>query len=320
MLSLNPFSLGRRSAATAVVSTAYGRLRYAIAERRRGEALRVLAWGDEVYGDAMGLQQALRRAGLPGKRQNILLLAGADYHLVQLDAPNVPESELAQALRWKVKDLIDFPVEEAVVEAMPVPSAPGTQTRAQTAHAVIASVFRLAEQVGVCDRARFAVSVIDIPETAQRNLAGLCQPGQTGALALLHIGSAGGMITISADGELYASRRFDLPANASSGVPTAELCEGVLLEVQRSLDSFERRFSFLSLSGLHLAAGASSETLAVYLLEHLGMQVSVQDLTRMLRFEGCALPNLSQQAELFHVFGAILRDMPDNVASVVEPH
>lgn len=320
MLSLKSFSLGRRSAGTAVVSAAHGHLRYAIAERRRGEALRVLAWGDEVYRDALDLQQVLRRAGVAGKRQNILLLTGADYHLAQLDAPDVPEAELAQALRWKVKDLIDFPVEEAVVEAMPLPPAPGTQARARIAHAVVARSSHLAEQVGVCDRARFVVSVIDIPETAQRNLAGLCQPGQTGALALLHIGSAGGMITISAEGELYLSRRFDLPPSASAGAASVELCERVLLELQRSLDSFERRFSFLSLSGLHLAAGALSESLAAYLHEHLGMSVVIQDLTRMLRFEGCAPPNLSQQAELFHVLGAILRDVPDGMAVEPAPH
>ena len=314
MRSLKSFSLGRRSVGTAVVSAAHGRLRYAIAERRRGDALRVLAWGDEAYRDAPGLLQALRRAGVAGKRQNILLLTGDDYHLAQLDAPDVPEAELAQALRWKVKDLIDFPVEEAVVEAMPLPPAPGTQARARTAHAVVARSSHLAEQVGLCDRARFAVSVIDIPETAQRNLAGLCQPGQSGALALLHIGSEGGMITISADGELYLSRRFDLPPNALVDAVTDALCERILLELQRSLDSFERRFSFLSLSSLHLAAGAWSEALAAYLLEHLGMPVVVQDLTRMLRFEGCALPNLPQQAELFHVLGATLRNAPEALA------
>jgi MSHA biogenesis protein MshI len=273
-----------------------------------------------VYRDALELQQALRRAGVAGKRRNILLLTGADYHLAQLDAPDVPEAELAQALRWRVKDLIDFPAEEAVVEAMPLPPAPGTQARARIAHAVVARSSRLAEQVGVCDRARFAVSVIDIPETAQRNLAGLCQAGQTGALALLHIGSAGGMITVSADGALYLSRRFDLPPTASAGAADAELSERVLLELQRSLDSFERRFSFLSLGGLHLAAGALSESLAAYLQSHLGMSVFVQDLTRLLRFEGCALPNLSQQAEMFHVLGAMLRDVPDRLAVAPAQH
>jgi MSHA biogenesis protein MshI len=164
------------------------------------------------------------------------------------------------------------------------------------------------------------VSVIDIPETAQRNLAGLCQAGQTGALALLHIGSAGGMITVSADGALYLSRRFDLPPTASAGAADAELSERVLLELQRSLDSFERRFSFLSLGGLHLAAGALSESLAAYLQAHLGMSVFVQDLTRLLRFEGCALPNLSQQAEMFHVLGAMLRDVPDRLAVAPAQH
>jgi len=49
----------------------------------------------------------------------------------------VPAEELAEALRWRVKDLITFPVAEAIIDAflLPEDSARGTS---RMAYAVVA--------------------------------------------------------------------------------------------------------------------------------------------------------------------------------------
>src|SRR5580692_3226989 len=39
------------------------------------------------------------------------LLKSGEYQMLQIEAPNVPEEEMKAASAWKVKDMIDFPVE-----------------------------------------------------------------------------------------------------------------------------------------------------------------------------------------------------------------
>src|SRR5271165_6890782 len=39
------------------------------------------------------------------------LLPSGDYQMLQIEAPNVPEEEMKAAAAWKVKDMIDYPVE-----------------------------------------------------------------------------------------------------------------------------------------------------------------------------------------------------------------
>ena len=49
------------------------------------------------------------------------LLKFADYQMHSLDAPNVPAAELKNAVRWRVKDVIDYPLEQATVDVLDVP-------------------------------------------------------------------------------------------------------------------------------------------------------------------------------------------------------
>ena len=62
---------------------------------------------------ATALRQMLTTHGAHGQPSTSVLPTG-DYHLLLLEAPAVPAEELREAARWRVKDLIDFDVEEAV--------------------------------------------------------------------------------------------------------------------------------------------------------------------------------------------------------------
>src|SRR5918996_2259332 len=50
------------------------------------------------------------------------LLPRDDYQLHQVDAPNVPAAEMKAAVRWRVKDLIDYPLETATVDVLDIPA------------------------------------------------------------------------------------------------------------------------------------------------------------------------------------------------------
>ena len=55
------------------------------------------------------------------------LLGEGLYRVAQLEAPAVPAEERVQALRWRLKDVVDFPVDGASVAVVDIPTEGGRQ-------------------------------------------------------------------------------------------------------------------------------------------------------------------------------------------------
>ncbi|NQZ53052.1 MAG: hypothetical protein HRT93_02240 [Piscirickettsiaceae bacterium] len=54
--------------------------------------------------------------------QCIFILNPDDYQILQIDAPEVPKQELSTALRWHIKDLIDFHIDDVVLDHLELPT------------------------------------------------------------------------------------------------------------------------------------------------------------------------------------------------------
>lgn len=279
-------------------------------------------------GRAGGARPALRSVGfVPGKDIAELLdrvakdhphagwdcttlLASGEYQFISVEAPNVPREELKTAIRWRLKDVLDYPVTEATVDVLEVPLDPNAVVRPQQ------SVFAVAARTSIVkprqDRfreAKIRLSAIDIPEMAQRNVSALLEPDGRG-LALLSFAEDGGLLTVTWRGELYLSRRIDVTL-AQLRDDDFERRNGafdkIALELQRSLDNFERQFSFISVAKLVLApTGAAG--LEEYLSSNLYTRVetlafdTVFDLARTPELADVAL-----QQRYFLPIGAALR-------------
>jgi len=97
--------------------------------------------------------------------------------------------------------------------------------------------------------------VIDIPETAQRNIAALFEMEGRG-LAMLVFGDEGGLLTITCDGELFLARRLDITLGQLQDADEnlrQQYLDRVELEVQRSLDYFDRQFHHIPVNRLILS-------------------------------------------------------------------
>lgn len=238
------------------------------------------------------------------------VLKGGEYHVLAVDAPNVPPEELTTAVRWRVKDLLDFPVDNATVDVLTIPADTHAANRAsQGLFAVVArnDVVKQCQQLFTA--AKMGLSVIDIPEMAQRNISAMIEPDGRG-LAMLSFGADGGLLTVTFGGELYLSRRID--------VTLAQLMEGeaerqrasfdrVTLELQRSLDHFERQFHFISVAKLVLAP-STAPGFQEHLKANLYTPVDALDLADV--FDLAMAPELAdkvQQQRFFIALGAALR-------------
>ncbi len=267
------------------------------------------------------------RAGLPEELAGLRKQGGLDrfrittlleprrYQLHLIDAPDVPEAELQAAVRWRLKDLIDYPPDAATVDVLPVPSEHDVGSRAKQVFAVSARNDDIAACMRLFDEAGLALGIIDIPELAQRNVAALYEEGARG-LALLGFGDVGGLLTITAGGELYVARNLEATSaqiETAAGDVRATLFERIVLELQRSLDHFDRQFGGLPVVRLLLAPVPGAEPLRQHLADNLYLPVELLDLTQVLDLQ--AVPALAQpevQARALHVIGAALRDIaPD---------
>ena len=202
--------------------------------------------------DPLWLQGQLKALGLDACRCTTLLSAG-EYQLAQVEAPGVPDVEMKEALRWKLKDLVDANPEEATFDLLPVPESGAGRPRqlllAVAANSVIAPIVQRFQAAGV------DLEAIDLPELAQRNIAALFEDENRG-LAFLVMYSKSSLLTFTHRGELFAYRRIEIGAEqfAQAGAERkAQLCERVVLEMQRSMDTVDRQFSMISLSQLIVA-------------------------------------------------------------------
>jgi MSHA biogenesis protein MshI len=238
------------------------------------------------------------------------LLRSGDYHMVQVEAPNVPVQEAKSAVRWRIKDMIDFPVDAATVDALFIPPAAGEAGRSPQMFAVAARNELIAATIKPFSDAGIPLEVIDILELAQRNLAQRIEPDGSG-IALLAIDESGGLLTFTSGGELYQYRRIEVSlGNLASAGPEERqgLYDRIVLELQRSLDNFDRQFRHVAISRVVISPVPGAEDMRDYLAANLDVPVAVLDLSRVADFPH--VPELREperQAQCLHVIGAALR-------------
>lgn len=240
----------------------------------------------------------------------LTVLPPSQYQLLLLDAPNVPATELKNAVRWRIKDMIDYHVNDATVDVLDIPMEPGAAPRGHSMYAVAARNDVIQACIESFAAARIPLSVIDIAETAQRNVAALYEPPDR-SVAFLYVGPDHTLLTVTYKGELYLARRIDVTAEqliklARGG--SDELASRVLLELQRSFDHLDRQYPFLSIAKVLLGPEPGDTGLAAHLAANLGIPVETARLADVVDFAPGTAPEGDDAWRLFPLVGAALRN------------
>lgn len=228
-----------------------------------------------------------------------------EYSLLLTEAPDVPPDELRAAIRWRIKDLIDFHINDATLDVFELPGEK-VAGRPRSMYAVAARSSAIQKRADLMSAAGVNLDVIDIPEMAQRNLASLL-PEDAKGLVLLSFAGGGGLITISKQTEIYLSRAIDVGLDMLvSGQDLDGLFDRVVLEVQRSLDYYDSHFRQGPIAALALAPlPREVPGLLDYLKSNLSIGVIAMDLTQLMECQGEITPTL--QSVCLTALGAALR-------------
>lgn len=302
------------------------------------------------------LVHRLQALGLKGLRAHIMLRLD-QYQFLQIDAPSVPPEELRSAARYQVRELVDSHLDDITLDVMRLGDG---QEKGQAHLFVVAAKNAVVrDAMALADALNWDVSVIDVQETAQRNLQSLLAQSEgrldraTAALVLTDGRQA--LLTISANEELYYTRRLELPegfmamawghgeaAGESDGyTPVGEYvpdysvggvaygndyseargarasvagsaaqadnerAQRLVVEVQRSLDLWERSWTQLPLAGVRVFAGARSQELADWLGREMGQTVGVLDVAPQLK--GLPPADTADAAYCLPLAGVLLR-------------
>lgn len=298
-----------------VVSWSEQTLAYVRAEVRADGGHEVRQFGVERQGTDSDDEFVRRLQGLGFKGARVhVMLRPEQYQFLLIDAPAVAPEEVRAAARWQIRDMVDMHTDDITLDVMRVGADPagvgGHLFVAVVGNAVLAEVLRLGQAL------QWDVPVVDILETAQRNLQTLLaqQQGRVDRAnaALMMVNPRQALLTISAREELYYTRRIDLgPGFLERGGPLDAASDGddaaqrLVVEVQRSLDVWDRTWSDLPLDSLSVEAGPRTSELAAWLSRELGFAVKPMDLAPY--FPGFEGGSPDHQALCLPLLGVLLR-------------
>jgi MSHA biogenesis protein MshI len=225
------------------------------------------------------------RAGVSG------VLSTQDYELVQVEAPEVHPNELRAAVRWKLRDIINFPVAEAVIDVFDIPR--------QARYVETRMIFVVAARGEAVDRIVRLINprvrrfdVMDIPEMCLRNLSALL-PADSQGVALVALGDGFAQLVLTCQGILYLARRIELPSASDPEGRAGIDAAGVALELQRSLDYYESHYDRPPINEIVIASGdARAERLRDELITETGMSVEVFEPAELFEVAAGVEPDL----------------------------
>jgi len=303
-------------------SLAYVQARREAVDRHRVQRFGVLR--AEGGNPVEALARQLAALGLRGRAVRAMLRP-EQYQMLQIDAPAVPPEELKTAARWQIRDMVNMHLDDLTLDVLRVGDervrASGSIFVVAAPNAVIRGVMETAQA------ARCSVDVIDIQDLAQRNLqsalarrAGVADRAH--AAIVMHEDHQA-LLTICAHDELFYTRRIDLgagfmqapwgtaPATSQdddNGIALAqegERAQRLVVEIQRSLDLWDRTWPMLVLDRIGVQAGARTAEMAEWLSRDLGHSVTPLDASPL--FPGFEGGNEADRRLCWPLLGVLLR-------------
>ena len=176
-----------------------------------------------------------------------------DYDLFPYDAADVPVQELASAMKWMIRDRLDFPLDDAVVDCFFIPN-PIRISLVRKVYVIAARKELIQRSLDIARRARLNIQAIEVVELALNNVAVYLPEGRDGVALLYYppFGDAGCLI-VAKENKLYLARRVSAISQEARELGI-DSTEEIAREVQRSLDYVEANFTQTPVAALYLAS------------------------------------------------------------------
>lgn len=256
------------------------------------------------FTDIKLLRDKIDALGLSGSKTVGLLDQGA-YQLLLVDAPDVPDDEMADALRWRVKDLVGFDIEHSKIDYIELPDD-AYRGRSRMVYAVVAEQSQTERLSAWIEELGLTPAVIDVPETALLNITkGLAD--EEAGLVVFHLGSPSSSVSLLSQQAIYFTRSLSYDVNLADRNPH-QAAGSAVLELQRSLDYYESQVGkppCVKLVVLPMQVGETA--LVTELQSNLPLEVEALDLANVIKSSEPL--NVETQQRCLLAIAAAFRDL-----------
>jgi len=214
-----------------------------------------------------------------------IVLHPSMYKLFYIQRPDVDEVDLSDAVKWQLKDQVDCPLSEVVVDCFSLPDDAFSGSN-NMVYAVVAEKSVVEEATRAALDATVDVKSVEICELAMRNIVNMLEADMEGAgAALLHMRNSDGTINLSQGGNLYLTRQLESGLTMLEMADEAsqeEMLDELLLEIQRSLDYYDSQLHKGSIRNVMLGpTRLDSALVGDHLKDRLGMDITILDLNEL---------------------------------------
>jgi len=204
------------------------------------------------------------------------VLLPSEFELLQVDAPEVPSQEISSALRWQIKDLIDFHVDDAVIDHIELPNE---STSGKNQLLVVASRESIIRgYVDQLQSAEINLKTIDIAVQAARNIVNFQSKELShNSIGLLNLWDDVAKISVILNNDLYINRSSNIGLESLAHVSDQDensqlILDSLALELQRTFDYYESHSRQAPISQLFIISNEKPvKNLAEMLQARLGI-------------------------------------------------
>ena len=241
----------------------------------------------------------------------LVTLPRSAYRLRVLPEPAVLPREMSNTLRWSIRSEIDMTDEAFNLAWMAIPTAGPLPERARQVYAITTARPPLLARMALWRQAGLKPKVVDIRETALRNLASLLEQPNQGT-ALVSVDPEGAGMVFTHQGALFLDRYIEQPLaelGPAGSESRSRWHDRIAQQLQRSVDHIVRAYPFMPITRVVVAP----EPQPLGLLAHLQavLPLPVQGLQLAEHFDLDRVPALAQspalQARCLVPLGAALR-------------
>ena len=258
---------------------------------------------DDPAGLAAVVEKTVHKYDLRGQ-PTVLVLPHNEYSLLQTSTPALGHDEMRAAAGWKIGELIDYPVAEAVVDVFEYPES-GQRGNERMLYVVATRATGIQSHVDRMRQSELKLNAIDIPELAIRNVVTHLPENEQGVV-VLSLAERSGLLVVIKQSEVYLARRLELGFDDLM-LGDQHMFDDLVLQLQRSLDFFESHFAqALPAKVLIFPPDKVSGELIMHVNSHLKLDVEPLILEQLPDYS----INIDEagQTRCLNAIGAALRD------------
>lgn len=207
------------------------------------------------------------------------VLSLEDYRLILIEKPKVAENEMGEATKWLVKDLIDFPIEEAVIDFFPAPNRAG---QAEKMYVVVARMQWLSLIADMVAKAGLNFKSLNVAALALRNIFSSMHIIGNSAVFLMRNKDQYYILVIK-DQLIYLERKLELSSQNELDAQMFEsFCNELVNELQHSIDFYQNRDKTIPVKIFLDPLLGKNQKLVQFIETTLSLQVEVLDTSKLL--------------------------------------